>query len=92
MPEPKDLEAVIDGQRIAGLLPELKHELGRMRDMALNQAFIDLRQGTMTPEKAIQVLQELRAYSQLESRFDKAVKMAQNAGERAAPDMGIDNG
>lgn len=85
MPIDTEMSKVRDGARFAGFLPYLAAEVDKMVGTLESRMLDHIRDGSLTPDLAIQGWMELNAYRRLMKRFDQKVKIGQTAGQALAP-------
>lgn len=68
---PQGVQSARDAAHLAGFLPELEAEIGKIVQAIEMQAFRGIRDGTLTPEKALTLWQEKEVAVKLLTRFQK---------------------
>jgi len=92
-PDPIDMGKMVDGARLANMLPYLEAEIQRMITTLENRVFQALELKELTPEQALYAWMEKASYRHLLKRLTTRVRIGQTAGERIAPHMeGTDDG
>ena len=67
--ETRELERAWNAGTLAVALPTVLDELAAMREHRLNVAFQGVSTGTLTPERALSIFQELKMLRDLEQRL-----------------------
>lgn len=83
---PPGLDAIIDtarGEAAQAVLPIIEAEASRMRATVFAKVFTGLRDGTLTPEQALNFWTEIYAYHRLLKNFEQVVSMGHSAAARS---------
>lgn len=85
----EDYNNAMDGAAIGALLPYIKLEIGGMIQTVMTRAVMGVRQGTLTPEAALSMWQEVHSAQRLLSRMEQRATVGIATGEKIAPEMTI---
>lgn len=77
----EDLAAIQDGARLAGVLPYLQAEAATIKKGIENQVYAALREGTLTPDKAMFFWMQHLAARETVQKFEQKVRIGQTIGE-----------
>lgn len=75
-PTDQQIEELRRAAKLASSMPEIEHEIAGMQATTMSSAFADIRNGTLTPEKAMAYLMELYSYNRLTKRFETKAALA----------------
>lgn len=73
-----------EGTKMAGAMPVVENAVAQMEAQIMRQALGELDRGTLTPERALSLWQQLHAQTRLLRQMRKAVKMGQSAADALA--------
>lgn len=85
----QDYNNAVDGAAIGALLPYIRSEVGSMIQTVMTRAVMGVRQGTLTPEAALSMWQEVHSAQRLLSRMEQRATVGIAAGEKIAPELTI---
>lgn len=77
-PTPEQLLDLSQGAKLAALAEPLSADLGKLMEQSMNKVFIEIANGTLTPDLALQAWYELNAYQRLLQRFNQRIKVGQS--------------
>jgi hypothetical protein len=92
-PDPALIESALDGQRWAGVMPDIASEVARAKAQVEQRVYRAINEGTLTPEASHLAWLELHALDKMLKRLSSKVKLGLSMGEKFAEQIGeIDNG
>lgn len=65
-----------EAAKLASSMPEISHEIDGMSKTTMQSVFADIRNGTLTPDKAMSYWMEMYSYSRLMKRFETKAALA----------------
>lgn len=75
-PTDAQIEEMRRAAKLASSMPEIEHEINGMQNTTMTQAFAAIRDGTLTPDKAMSYWMELYSYHRLTKRFETKAALA----------------
>jgi hypothetical protein len=75
-PTDKELADMRSAAKLASSFPEIEHEIDGMSRSTMLSVFADIRNGTLTPDKAMSYWMEMYSYSRLIKRFETKAALA----------------
>lgn len=84
MTQTSDMAALVDGARLAGVLPYVEEQLDKQIEACITRMDRMLSEGKLTPELAQMAWIELLSYRRLTRRLTQKVRIGVAAGERQA--------
>ena len=92
MSEPtfQELDKISTGAYVAGIMPTVEREIAEMAMVVQRKVFGAIRDGTLTPDMAVNAWYEVYSFQSLLRRLEKKVKVGQHVGERVADKLNIE--
>lgn len=84
---PKALGDVRNVAFLREVMPVLDAKVEEMVKALENRVYMDLQQGILTPERALEAWIEKLSYRKLISKLDQSLKMGQYQGEKLASEL-----
>lgn len=88
-PTPDELDMIAGSHYLRTALPTLEAELEQQSSITARRIFDAIRDGNLTPEKAMNAWHELYGYERLLRRLRKRVRHGESIGNRVADGMTI---
>lgn len=85
MTDASDIGTMLDGVRLAGVLPYVEEQLAKQMDGCIARMDRLLTEGKLTPEMSQMAWIELLAYRRLSRNLSQKVRIGLAAGEKVAP-------
>jgi hypothetical protein len=87
MIEQIDATALVEGARLAGMLPYLNETLSKMEQALNTRIYTLLNKNELTPEVALYAWQEKHVLNKLRKSFNMKVRLGEAVAERNAPEL-----